>query len=319
MSFHCFPGGKSVEVTFQPFKRTPFRYQYPDEDWKDVLNGETYTIEPVNPGFDGGQCAASYRVLYQRGHCRRGQFRFWSSTSRTSEVTGPILEVFARTSDGAKIELPTDPCDRTFKQIKILTADGEKKGTGFLAGTYTGIRILGVIRTDEQPDDCGNPPNRHHFKVFNASNELIFERIDDDFPEVEEPVCLRDETLTKRYELNFRPSVLFITDTAPPLRPAVPESCLHVYALRLLKFEPGLKNPLERLEEEILDPDQPWDGLDLVCSDKGCPVPVYDVDCDPDKKCPEETCFECEHEGTVCCFGEPDKDGFHQVIYSYRK
>ena len=286
----------------------------------EVLAGESYVIETVDPGFEGGQCAANYRVLFQIGQCRRGQFRGWSQTFRTSEVSGPILEVFARTSDGERIDFPTDPCDRTFKQIKILTAQGEKKGTGFLSGAYTGIRIMGVIRTDEKPDDCGAPPLRYHFKIFNQSEEIIFERIEDVAPYAQEPQCVLQDPFFKQYDIKFIPSLLSIdADSGRPSDSRdIPPQCLEISVERIL-LDPQVKTRLGDLLTQENLATVPWTYYDRVCSSEGCPPPLYEVFCDPDKKCPPETCFECEHDGTVCCYGEPERDGYHKVIYSYRK
>ena len=319
MTSHCFPGGKTVEVTFYPYIKEAFKYQYPGEEENSIPAGETYEITPISPGFLGGQCEEGYRIVYRRANCRRGNFRSWSGQFTSGVVTGPISSIYGRGHDGSTIELPNEICSRVGFKIVAMTPTGEQDATGFFGGAYHGTQILGVVRADGAPDDCGDPPTQYLFEVFNAAGTKVFERTDDAQPEVTPPACVKQEGFTKNYEVYPFPSLLnIIPGSHSGAGDGVEDQCLEVTVIRFL-VGPQVKIRVGDLLDDENIAQEPLEFADIVCSSEGCPPPDYEVKCDPSKECPEGTCFECDADGKVCCYGEPTKDGVHPVIYSFYK
>jgi len=114
--------------------------------------------EPLPPGppppFTGGQCPVEYRVTVTRTLFRENEGRPPQTTTTDRDGQGPISGVFVRTSGGGA------PPGRFESSIIIAFADGEVSvASTFVDDGSTGYVIddVSVVRTDGQPDNCGNP------------------------------------------------------------------------------------------------------------------------------------------------------------------
>lgn len=152
-------------------------FKYPGEEQQTIKS----TNPPVNHQckfdgqFEGGQCPTFYNVIFRR------QWR-WNSSSGVvvdnnegigQNITGPISAYrVTRINDEWHFQVYAEgaPSRNFLGWHTIGTLDGS-----YLDPAFESFR---VVRTDQQPDNCGNPTseNKYKFEVTDATR-TIYSRI----------------------------------------------------------------------------------------------------------------------------------------------
>ena len=142
--------------------------------WDNVCGGEQSGIKRFK--IFGGQCTATYRIEYQKALIQDGTFQNWYGAFQTGFIDGPI-QSFEMTVGGSTIPDPYVG-HWQFRGQYIDTGPFNGGGYQFIANGViaaniggSGNRLVRFVRTDGQPDNCGDGDESFEYPADNPLSD----------------------------------------------------------------------------------------------------------------------------------------------------
>lgn len=280
-----------------PFPKR-IRYRYPGGEWIEV-EGETWSTVTTSGNYNLLP-GVEYRVFWDATWFN-GQP--WSNTFNGGAPSFQIVRGnFQITrqcpfgwADGCQISFTSErgTISISFPQSTLVEIPFDRSGSNFwnvLTGTF---RIVAVQRVST--GETILPQSTCRFRIFSATGAVLVDRTSEACPEVQEFPCTNDKAVIREIVLKpqDRPQVFSLFTT---LR--IRTETLSDRVCRIAELISAVQLPPSIYIQPVL----------RICSPVGCFVPPYiEYRCNGGcecTRCPDGTCFACEDNGFVCCYGE---------------
>jgi hypothetical protein len=311
-NWHCIPSN-CAEVVYQEYESGKIRWRYGAEPWQEIA-ADNYSVEQ-----EKGKCNVTYLV---NGVAARNGVNYCETPNLLDNnwlfnVVGPVYGLkaqFTRQDDRYSCPNYTSIVGKANLYLAYLSCGLNPNDTAhsiiYFYEPHTinnVVKITSIVRTDGQPDNCGN-------FVFTITKKgvVVYAETRAVSPEVEKIPC-KLSTTKKQIEIRKIPYLdrVEVVDYAYDVRlgllvdssnygflvakKPIPSQCLNIYNNSITSTIPtNVANTPENLYLQIAQ----------ICSAPGCPPPEYQVicDCNNCESCPDGTCaVECE--GQICCYG----------------
>lgn len=334
---------RNVDIGFTPYESNYIEYQYKNEPLKKIyaLQGGTLTYKLTDVEVE--TCAGQrYRIFFKTKNAiftsnyglyagKRGYRCDYLNNEggNYKQFWGPI--------EGFRLAKPAilDSCvgldspkyapagvKQGFNDLEVLCYGFGNQPlleanwfSVYIDGYYNPSAILTDLTIDYWIEKNGTCPPKCKFEVF-ENNEILYSEIREDCPEVKIFPCYLNHEKSKNRSAFLGENDLFVAIPGKLglLNPAVDAALsLAAFQVRGIAINPaifaqlvglGMSNPEECVLFVRIENFGFIQILDQVCSSVGCPLPLYNVTCKPQKEsCPSDTCaIVCGD--VVCCYDD---------------
>jgi hypothetical protein len=291
------------------------RYKYPNGNWVNVIGGVRYTTEQQASELSSwGESGKMYRITVE--HTRNGtgcdshlQQKFISNIANA--LMAPISAGFDEAgmqwyyNNRVSCSGSTSQFPQRLSFVSGRNAQGNqrKETVIYYRAIYELSQVTKIIKLVEQATGQEwKPPAQNNciFKVFNANNQIIFERTDSVCPTAEVVPC--HYLPENERSINVNPAEVGLV-------PLIAPKGLNVYYD--VELGTGRKATFVKI---VSFPGSTIPGGEItllkLISPKGCSLhPRICWQCDPCRSCPESTCLKVlnRENNKICCYDKTGK------------